>query len=95
MHRKFALVIGSALLAGFALAAPSYAQEQKTPAMESQHDHGIPSNMMARMNKMMDGCAAMMESQDMQTVGTASAVPIQKRPVISINSSAQSLRRRR
>jgi hypothetical protein len=36
MHRKFTLVIGSALLAGLALSAPSYAQEQKPPTMAPQ-----------------------------------------------------------
>lgn len=69
MHRKFALVLGSALLAaGFALSAPASAQEQKpASAMTPQHDRGMMSaDMMARMNKMMDRCEKMMESHDMQ-----------------------------
>ncbi len=66
MHRKFALVMGSALLAGFALSAPSYAQEQKPPAMAPQHDQDVPSNVMAGMDKMMEGCGTMMESHKMQ-----------------------------
>jgi hypothetical protein len=45
MHRKFAFVIGSALLAGFALSAPSYAQEQKPPTIAPQQDQGMSSNM--------------------------------------------------
>jgi hypothetical protein len=65
MHRKFAFVIGSALLAGFALSAPSYAQEQKPPTIAPPQDQGMSSNMMAGMNKMMDECVTMMESHDM------------------------------
>jgi hypothetical protein len=45
---------------------PSSAQEQNPPAMASQHDQGMPSNMMARMNKMMDQCGTMMEGHVMQ-----------------------------
>jgi hypothetical protein len=66
MHRKFALVIGSALLSALALSVPSYAQESKPPTMTPPHDHGMPSDMMARMGKMMDGCTTMMESDEMQ-----------------------------
>jgi hypothetical protein len=56
MHRKFAFVIGSALLAGFAQSAPSYAQEQKPSTIAPQQDQGMSSNM----NKMMDECGTMM-----------------------------------
>ena len=61
MHRKFALILGSALLvAGFALSAPA-------SAMPPHHDEGMmPADMMARMNKMMDRCEKMMESHNMQ-----------------------------
>jgi hypothetical protein len=66
MHHKFALVIGSALLSALALSVPSYAQEPKPPTMTPPHEQGIPSDMMARMSKMMDGCTKMMESHEMQ-----------------------------
>jgi hypothetical protein len=66
MHRKFALVIGSALLSALALSVPSYAQEPKPPTMTAPHDQSMPSDMMARMSKMMDGCTTMMESREMQ-----------------------------
>jgi hypothetical protein len=69
MHRKFALILGSALLAAdFALSGPAFAQEQKpAPAMTPQHDQGMMSaDMMARMNKMMDRCEKMMDGHDTQ-----------------------------
>lgn len=66
MRREFTIAIGLALLAGLALSTPSSAQEQNPPAMAAQHDQGMPSNMMARMNKMMDQCGTMMEDDVMQ-----------------------------
>jgi len=66
MHLKFALVLGSALLSALALSVPAYTQEPKPPAVTPSHDQAIPSDMMARMSKMMDGCTTMMESDEMQ-----------------------------
>ena len=68
MYDKLTLSAVAALLgAGLALSSPSFAQEQKAPAMSPQTGQGMtmPPEMMARMNKMMDQCEKMMGNTDM------------------------------